>query len=110
MFLHSGRPLPREGEVAGRNEGVGIALDERATKALKEAGEVWCAVSSRIVTARLKVTSAGQRKSGGSRATKSIYITVVSVYGPTAKAPSAVTQKFMNDLQDTMNAVPAADY
>ena len=29
--LHSGRPLPKDGEPAVRNEGVGILLDERAT-------------------------------------------------------------------------------
>ena len=109
LFLHSGRPLPKEGEVAARNEGVGIALDERATKAWKEAGEVWRAVSSRIVVARLKVSSAGQRKPGGSRGTRNTYITVISAYAPTAKAPPAVTQKFMDDLQDVMNTVPAAD-
>ena len=39
LFLHFGRPLPNEGEVAARNEGVGIALDERATKAWKDAGK-----------------------------------------------------------------------
>ena len=57
LFLHSGRPLPKEKEVAAKNEGGGIALNERATKAWKEAGEVWRAVSSRIVAARLKVSS-----------------------------------------------------
>ena len=90
LFLHSGCLLPREGESAGRNEGVGITLDESTTKACKVAGEVWSAVSSHIVTARLKVTSAGQRKPAGSRATKSIYITVVSVYAPTAKATKSI--------------------
>ena len=32
-FLHSGRPLPGVDERATRNEGVGIALDEKATVA-----------------------------------------------------------------------------
>ena len=73
-----------------RSEKVGIALDERATKEWKEAGEVWSVVSSNIVTATLKVTSAGQRKPGRSRATKNIYIPVVSVYAPTAKATPVV--------------------
>ena len=45
-FLHSGQPLPRDDGSATRNEGVGIALDEKATTAWKEAGEVWEAVSS----------------------------------------------------------------
>ena len=54
IFLHSGRPLPGDQERASRNEGVGIALDEKATLAWKNAGEVWEAVSSRIISARLK--------------------------------------------------------
>ena len=47
-FLHSGRPLPGDQERASRNEGVGITLDEKATVAWKNAGEVWEVVSSRI--------------------------------------------------------------
>ena len=39
--------------VAVRKEGVGTALNERATSAWREAGEKWNAVSSRIVTADL---------------------------------------------------------
>lgn len=50
-FLHSGHPLPSGEGTGRRREGVGIALDKRATAAWKEAGEMWNAVSSRIVTA-----------------------------------------------------------
>ena len=77
-LLHSGRPLPHGEQPAARKEGVGIALDERATSAWREAGEKWKAVSSRIVTARLKLTSVGQRRSGGSRETRNMYLTVIS--------------------------------
>ena len=59
-FLHFGQPLPSEEEKFMRNEGVGIALDETATAAWREAGEVWKAVSSRVIMARLKLTKAGQ--------------------------------------------------
>ena len=38
IFLHSGRPLPGDQERASKNEGVGIALDEKATVAWKNAG------------------------------------------------------------------------
>ena len=102
-FLHFGRPLPKDGEPAVRNGGVGILLDERATAAWKEVGEVWNAISSRIVTARLKLVGAGQRKSGGSREKKNTYHSVVCVYAPTAKAPPGVAQKFTEDLQDTVD-------
>ena len=66
-FLCSGRPLPKDREPAVRNEGVGFLLNERATAAWKEAGEVWNAISSHIVTARLKLVGVEQRKPGGSR-------------------------------------------
>ena len=108
-FIHSGRPLPGGEGPAVRNEGVGIALDEMATAAWKAAGEVWDAVSSRIVTARLKSTSIGRRRPGGSRETRNSYISVISVYAPTAKAPPAIVQKFMDNLQDTVDKIPASD-
>ena len=79
-FLHSGRPLPAEGDAAVRKEGVGILLDERATAAWRQAGEVWQAVSSRIVVARLKWVGRGQRRVGGSRETSDLYVSVVCVY------------------------------
>jgi hypothetical protein len=89
-FLHSGRPLPTsEDDHAMRNEGVGIALDERATIAWRAAGETWCAVSSRLVTARLKAVSKGWRRLGGSREPSDVFMTILSVYAPTAKARSA---------------------
>ena len=61
-FLHSGCPLPGDQERAIRNEGVGIALDEKATVAWKDAGEVWEAVSSRIISARFKWVDTGKKK------------------------------------------------
>ena len=81
-FHHSGHPLCEEGPAV-RNEGVGLALDERATSAWKEAGEVWNAVSSRTVAALLKASSVGQRRPHGSRETRNTYVSVMSVYAPT---------------------------
>ena len=54
-ILHSGRPVPTEAPMA-RNEGVAVVLDPALTAAWKEAGGVWEAVSSRIVSARLKIS------------------------------------------------------
>lgn len=73
-------------------------LDARASKAWKEAGEVWEAVSPRIVSARLKIVRRGQRSPGGRRESRNSFITVVSVYSPTARAPSGVKARFVNDL------------
>ena len=53
IYLRSGRPLPDTDKFGVRNEGVGIALDKAAAEAWKNAGEVWEAVSSRVVMARL---------------------------------------------------------
>ena len=108
-FLHSGRRLPEEGESAVRKEGVGILLDDRATAAWKEAGEAWEAVSSRVITARLKAARAGQRRPGGSRETGNIFVSVISVYAPTAKAPPGIKEKFIDDLQDAIDRTPASD-
>ena len=108
-LLHSGRPLPDEGEPQVRNEGVGILLDKLATEAWKDAGECWEAVSSRVVMARLKVVHSGQRRLGGSRETSSTYLSVVSVYAPTAKAPPGVKAKFVDELQNTLDGIPPGD-
>ena len=108
-FLHSGRPLPSDDDNAVRNEGVGIALDRKATEAWKAAGEKWEAISSRIVLTRLKLAGRGQRQPGGSRERSSTSVTVVSVYAPTAKAPPGVKQQFNEDLQSSLDKVPPSD-
>ena len=64
-FLHYGRPLPGDHERANRNEGVGIALDKKATVAWKDVWEVWEAVSSRIISTRLKWVDTGKEKEVG---------------------------------------------
>ena len=58
----------------------GILLDSRATAAWRAAGEVWRAVSPRIVLARLKLASAGQRLAGGLRRSQDVFVSVVCVY------------------------------
>ena len=93
-LLHSGRPLPEENDPQVRNESVGILLNQDATRAWKDAGESWEAISSRLVMARLKVARAGQRRPGCARETSNTYVSVVSAYAPTAKAPSGVKAKF----------------
>ena len=106
IFLHSGRPLPSTNESAVRNEGVGIALDKMATEAWKNAGEVWEAVSSRIMMVRLMWTRSGRKKQYRRHKT---YLSVVCVYAPTAKATPSIKQKFYSDLQDTIDKIPQND-
>ena len=70
-------PLSGDQERASRNEGVGIALDEKATVAWKNAGEVWEAVSARIIPARLKWVHTGKKKGGWSGKASGTYVSVV---------------------------------
>ena len=53
-LLHSGHPISDDGEPQTRNEGVITLLDRCATVAWKDAGKSWEAISSHVVTARLK--------------------------------------------------------
>ena len=84
MILHSGRPTPRDGELIRRRTGVGIVLDPVMTQAWRDAGEVWKAVSSRVVTARLKLSS--NRPSRAHLHQTEVCATVISVYAPTHRA------------------------
>ena len=58
---------------------------------------------------RLKLARAGQRIPGGSREGSVIFVAVLSVYAPTAKVPPQMKQRFVEDLQDTIDRVPASD-
>ena len=109
MFLHSGRPLPVSDADAVRNEGVGILLDPKATAAWRNAGEVWEAVSSRIVTARLKWVSKGQQRHEASRKISSIALSVICVYAPAARATPGVKAQFCSDLQHTLDRIPQSN-
>ena len=86
--LHSRRPIPDQGDPQRRNEGLGILLDRCAATAWKDAGDSWEAISSRVVTARLKVRRYGQRRCGGSSETRDTYMTVVSAYTSNTQSPS----------------------
>ena len=105
-ILHSGRPLPEESPMV-RNEGVGIVLDPALTVAWRDAGEVWKAVSSRIVCARLKLAQDVRRllRKGKS---KPVFATIMSVYAPTFRATAEVKEEF-SDLQATIDGVDEHD-
>ena len=70
---------------------------------------MWEAVSSRIVMARLKWVGKRQRRSGGSRGSSDIFVTVICAYAPTARAPPEVKSKFSGELQDTLDKVSQKD-
>ena len=58
-------------ERGTRNEGVGIALDKKATAAWKNAGEVYEVVSSSVVMARWMWTGLGKKHGRPRRSTDS---------------------------------------
>ena len=96
IFLLSGCPLPGDQERVCRNEGIGIALHEKATVAWKNAGEVWEAVSSRIILAILKWVRTGKKKRGWSGKASGTYVSVVCAYTPTVRKHSqALSSSFM---------------
>ena len=69
----------------------------------------WEAISSRVVTARLKAMGRGQRRPGGARTMRNSFISVISAYAPTARAPPGIKSKFMEELQDVLDKVPSSD-
>ena len=99
-ILHSGCSVPRSGEAVDRNEGVGIVLDPCTTEAWRHAGEVWKAVSPRLVLTRLKL--------GGSSGSPP-YATVVSAYAPTHRSSQEKKDEFYTDLQSTLDGVNKDD-
>ena len=54
---------------------------------------MWEAVSSRVVTVRLKWVGRRQRRRGSSRETSEVFVSVVSAYAPTALAAPGVKVK-----------------
>ena len=63
-------------------------MDYKTTAAWRRCGEVWEAVSSRIVTAWLKWVGRRQQRRGGSRETSEAFVSVVSA--PTAWAAPGI--------------------
>ncbi len=62
-------------------------MDARASAAWRQGGEVWRSVGSRIVMARLEWVGRGQREEGCAREKSDVFVSVICVYAPTARAP-----------------------
>ena len=84
-------------------------LDPQATAAWRNAGEVWEAVSSRIVTARLKWVSKRQQRHEASRKISSIALSVICVCAPADRAIPGVKSQFCSDLQHTLDRIPQSN-
>ena len=79
------------------------------TAAWREAGEVWKAVSSRTVCARLKLAGQGVGRYLDRRSERPVYITVVSVYAPTFRASVEQKEQFFSDIQAKLDDVNKHD-
>ena len=55
VLVHSGRPVPADGEPVQRYEGVGILLNSTMATAWRNSGECWRVISSRIVSVRIQI-------------------------------------------------------
>ncbi len=95
-------------ERVERNEEVGLVLDPNMAESWRECGEVWSAVSSRIVTARLRLCEKAVARSSRGRSGP-VYGVVVSVYAPTHRACQADKDKLYVDLQTVVDGVSAED-
>ena len=103
LILRSGRPIPTGDEAVERNEGVGIVLDPGMARLWKDSGEVWKPISSRIVSARLKLSD--KRRPTASP----VFLSIVSVYAPTHRASQEDKNRFFDDLQAVVDSVCAED-
>ena len=97
-ILHSGRPLPGDGDHARRGEGVGLILSPEATRAWREGGEMWQAVSARVITARLPL-----------KEDRSQHLSLISIYAPTFRASIEEKDDFFADLQKVLDSISDND-
>ena len=93
--------LPQLGDMLQRGEGVAVVLDPAMTQAWHDAGESWLVVNSTIV---LRLQFSGKYPSVGQQ-----FVSIVSVYAPTHRAPAEVKKAFYDDLQAVINSVPSSD-
>ena len=62
VVLAAGRPVPGDGVVKQRGEGVAVVLSGVAVSAWKDAGKSWKAWSSRLISVKLKVARGNRDK------------------------------------------------
>ena len=98
IVIAAGRPVPPVGVTRQRGEGVAIVLSGPAVQAWEAGGRQWRAWSSRLVTVTLLT---------GKRTPDRIHI--LSCYAPTFAASRADKEKFKDEVQQAMNAIPPSE-
>jgi len=97
VVLAAGRPVPGEGMVKQRGEGVAIVLSGAAIGAWKTAGKCWKAWGSRLLSVKLKVAKGN---------TDSSFLHVLCCYAPTFAASREEKNAFFDLLQQALATVP----
>ena len=96
IVIAAGRPSV--GEIRRRGEGVAAVFNGQAMQAWEASGKQWKAWSSRLVTVTLLT---------GKRASDRIHI--LSCYAPTFSASRADKERFKNEVQLALNAIPPSE-
>ena len=102
VMLQSGKQTPGVGEPVKRGEGVGIILNKDTAKAWREGGEQWNPISSRILSARLKLQEDKRRR-------RPRFLSIISVYAPTFRSPQDEKDRFFEDLQKEIGGIVPSD-
>ena len=98
IVIAAGRPIPPDGEIRQRGEGVAIVLSGPAVQAWEADGKQWKAWSSLVVTVTLLT---------GKRTADRIHI--LSCYAPTFAANRIDKEKFKDEVQQAINAIPPSE-
>ena len=86
-------------------------LDPTMTVAWMNVGEEWSVVTSRIVTARLKLEQQRVTKSTrqANNTGTAVYVTIVSMYAPTHGTTQEKKEEFYDDLKTALDSVHKDD-
>ena len=98
IVLASGRDTPSVGEPVQRGEGVALVLTGPAIAAWKDGGEQWKAWSSRLVSAKVQLSSKQTGK-----------LHVLSCYAPTRAASRIEKDEFYNLLHQALDEIPSSE-
>ena len=98
VVLAAGRPVPGDGVVKQRGEGVAVVLSGVEVSAWKDAGKSWKAWSSRLISVKLKVACGNRDK---------CFVYVFSCYAPTYAASREEKNAFYGLLQQALSSVPS---
>ena len=99
IVTYSRRPTLSTDDAVARREGVGLALDVKATASWRMAVKVWRPVSSRVIMAKLKWIHWRQQKSD------LYFVNIVCAYASTAKASPPVKLQVLEQLLDTQDGI-----